>query len=349
MAAMSLKPTEALLVTSRGTEPTNGLYRWTQRGGSWTGVQLATVSHMQALAGHPSLPVVYGTAGVGQDGTLHGWRLAGDSATSLGEKPSGGAEPCHLAVDPSGRLLVITNYTASALGVQHLAPDGSFDGPIELVPLVGSGPETDRQEAAHPHQALFHDGKLFVVDLGADLLREFAVDPGKNGASALTPLRTTAVPAGSGPRHAAILPDGRFALSGELGANLLVGRPGEAVSAWANIPASTRTGPAKTRHTRNYPGDIQRALAGRHVYVANRGYETISTFDVSGQTPVLVSELDAAVDWPQHMLVTSSHLLIAGWDSSRVVAMPLNDGQPGPAESVFECAGAGWLLLQPRT
>lgn len=345
MAGVSLAKGEALLVASRGSGPGHGLYRWTQGVDGWRGRQLATVKQLSALALHPSLPVVYGTSGMGQEGSIHAWRLAGDTATSLGEKLSDGAEPCHLVVDPTGALLIVTNYTSSTLGIQNLAADGSFDGAIELIKLNGGGPETDRQDDGHPHQAIFHDGVLFVVDLGADLLREYAVDPQKRGAAALTALRDTAVPAGTGPRHAVVLPDGRFAVSGELGSNLVVGRPGDPVGAWASVPSTTRSGPAKTRHTRNYPGDIQRSLDGRFVYFANRGYDTIATFDVSGRQPRMISELDSTVDWPQHLLVRPDHLLIAGWDSSRVVAMPLAGGVPAAAEPVFDCAGAGWLTI----
>lgn len=345
MTGVSLEAGEALLVASRGTTPTHGLYRWVEHDGRWAGTQLATVRQLSALVRHPTLPVVYGTSGMGQEGSIHAWRIEGGTATPLGDKPSEGAEPCHLLVDPDGRLLIVTNYTSSTLAVQNLGPDGSFDGPIELIKLSGGGPEADRQDDAHPHQVLFHNGILFVVDLGADLLREFSLDPRQRGTAALAEMRTTAVPAGTGPRHAVILPDGRFAISGELGSNLVVGRPGDPVSAWANVPSTLRTGPAKTRHTRNYPGDIQRSPDGRFVYFANRGYDTITTFDVSGQTPVLVSELDSSVAWPQHLLVRDGQLLVAGWDSSRVVTLPLGNGRPGTPELVFECGGAGWLFV----
>jgi 6-phosphogluconolactonase (cycloisomerase 2 family) len=342
MAGVELQMGETLLVASRGTGPEHGLYSWVQRDGAWVGTQHATVRQLSALARHPTLPVVYGTSGMALEGMIHAWNVSGD-VVALGEKSSEGAEPCHLVVDPSGRLLIVTNYTSSTLGLQRLAADGGFDGAIELLKLSGGGIDPDRQDDAHPHQVLFHDGVLFVVDLGADLLREYRVDADR---AALIAGRTTAVPSGTGPRHAVVLPDGRFAISGELGSNLVVGRPGDAAEDWANVPSTTRTGAAKTRHVRNYPGDIQRSVDGRHVYFANRSHDTISTFDVSGEMPVLVSERDANVNWPQHLMVQGGHLLIAGWDSSQVVAMKLADGVPGPAFEVFACGGAGWLFIE---
>ncbi len=345
MSEFRLADGQSLLVASRGVFELHGLTRWVQQDGKWRGKTLARVNQLSSLARHPGLPVVYGTSRVGLEGEIHAWRIEGDTAITLGEKSSDGAEPCHLVVDPSGRLLIVTNYSTSTIGVQNLDADGGFDGALELVRLTGSGPDTDRQEAAHPHQAFFVGDTLFVIDLGADLVREFSIDPAARGAAALVTGRTTAVPSGSGPRHAVALSDGRLAISGELGSNLLVGRPGDPPSAWANIKSTLKTGPARTRSRRNYPGDIQPSDDGRFVYFANRGYDTITTFDVSRAEPVLVSELHSAVAWPQHLLVRKDHVLIAGWDSSEVTAMPLSDGKSGPAETVFACQGAGWLLL----
>jgi 6-phosphogluconolactonase len=345
MSAFHLAPGAALLVASRGTGPEHGLTRWVEVDGRWTGTLLATVSQLSSLARHPSLPVLYGTSRMFAEGEVHAWRLDGDRASALGQKSSEGGEPCHLVADPGGRLLLFANYNSCTIGVQRLHPDGGFDGPVHLLRLTGSGPETARQEDAHPHQLFFIGDTLVIIDLGADLVREYAIDLTREGAGALVETRRTALPAGCGPRHAVVLPDGRLAVSGELGSNLVVGRLGARPEAWADVPSTLRSGPAKTRHKRNYPGDIQRSPDGRFVYFANRGYDTVTTFDVTGPLPALVSELDAGVAWPQHLLATRGHLLVAGWDSSAVRAFPLTDGRPAEAVTLFDCAGAGWLTL----
>ncbi|WP_417310694.1 lactonase family protein [Devosia sp.] len=340
-----LKAGEALMVASRGTGPEHGPWRFLEDDGKWTGEQMVAITDLSAMALHPTLPVGYATSKVGADGEIHAFSLTGSGM--LSEKSSSGAEPCHLTVDPSGRLLIVTNYTTSTLGLQPLDSDGAFSGEIALKKLSGGGPEADRQDDAHPHQAFFIGDTLVVIDLGADLVREFRLDFGQSGADMLVALRETAMPAGSGPRHGVALADGRLAISGELGSNLLVGRLGEPVDNWSNVHSTTRTGPAKTRHTRNYPGDIQRSKDGRHVYFANRGYDTIACFDVSTGEPRLVAEQDATVAWAQHMLVLDTHLLVAGWDSSEVVCLPLTDGVPGPAEKLLQCSGAAWVTLLP--
>lgn len=346
MSTLTPAADAALLVASRGDGADAGLYRFAAGTGGWQGKQLGRAVQLSALAPHPSLPCVYGTSGIGP-GTLHAWRIDGDAAVKLADRPSDGREPCDLTVSPDGRLLVACNYASSTLCVQALDDQGRFDGPLSLLPLHGSGPDPDRQEAAHPHQAFFVDKALFVIDLGADLLRRFAYRPDRSGAGALEPVGESRLPAGTGPRHGVVLPDGRFAIGGELASTLAVGRPGDAGDDWRVIASTQRTGPAKTRHTRNYPGDVKRSASGRYVYLANRGHDTIATFDVSGDAPVFVSEHDTGAAWPQHMLVLDSHLLVAGWDSSQVVALPLTDERPGPAEPLFDCSGPGWLIKAP--
>jgi len=313
-------------------------------GGRWDGEHLARVDQLSALAWHPSLPVIYGVSGTGHDGAVHAWDVSGNDALPLTASPSGGAEPTHLAVDPHARMLVVTNYATSTLGVWPLAEDGSPLGAGELIMLSGGSIDPDRQNASHPHQVVFNGDMLYVVDLGADLLRTFAVAKHGNGADALTPVTEVPVPNGTGPRHLVVLPDGDVALSGELASTVLKGCPDDGESIWQVAPSTERAGPARSRQQRNYPGDIQCSTDGRLVYLANRGHDTVATFVVGGGPPRLIAESDSGVKWPQHLLVAGDDLLVAGWDSSLVTAMRLEDGVPGKHRVLFECAGAGWLL-----
>jgi 6-phosphogluconolactonase (cycloisomerase 2 family) len=294
------------------------------------------------------MPVCYGTAGVNRVGQVLAWRVDEEAAHLLSDVIAGPAElePCHVAVDPAGKVLAVTNYVSGELALWRISDDGALVDPPTRLSLTGSGPEKSRQDGAHPHQAVFattgEDLHLYVVDLGADLLRVFEVRTVGNESVTVSQVRSSSVPAGSGPRHMVFLPGERVALSGELGSNLLVGDLANDV--WESVPSTRRTGPARTRHDRNYPGDIQRSIDGRYVYFANRGYDTISTFDVTGRHPRLVAEHDSTVRWPQHMLVTEDELLVAGWDSSEIVAMPITGGIPTPPSERIPVPGPGWLL-----
>ena len=334
-------PVAGLYVAAHGSGPDRGLYRFLNLDGRWRGELLAVVDGLAALSSHPSLPVVYGVSGTGT-GLVHAWEVSSDGALALSELPTGGVEPCHVVVSPDAGMLVVTNYESGTLSIWRLADDGSLGGTAQLVQLTGSSSDPERQGAAHPHQVTFAEGLVYVVDLGADVVRVFRVSEPDSPAGALTPLLEVAAPRGTGPRHLVTLPSGEVAVSGELAGTVLTGRLDAPAGDWRQSPSSRGT--RLSRPPRNYPGDIQRSADGRFVYVANRGYDTIATFAVGTDAPRRVGECDSLVRWPQHLLVTADDLLVAGRDSSLVVALPLRDGVAGEPRALFECAGAAWLL-----
>ncbi|MBF5080269.1 beta-propeller fold lactonase family protein [Quadrisphaera sp. INWT6] len=179
------------------------------------------------------------------EGLLSTWRLRrGDASRrsapggeQLAEVPSGGAHPCHVAVHPSGRLLVVSDYGGTT-GVVA-AEGGVARRLVQVLEPRGSGPRSDRQEGPHPHSASFlDDGHVVVADLGTDELRVHAVVLGAGGAPARLdpdPVQVVAAPPGSGPRTALVRRRGggaRLHVTGELDATLLAadavgGRLGE--------------------------------------------------------------------------------------------------------------------------
>jgi 6-phosphogluconolactonase len=286
---------------------------------------------------------VYGVAGTPQDGWLHAWRVDG-AATRLAEVSTGGGEPCHLAVDPQGRWLVVANYATSTLAVWRLADDGSLLGGAHLIALSGSSVDPDRQEAAHPHQVVLDGDVAYAVDLGADVVHVFTVRSSGDAGDVLTPLRDVAVPTGTGPRHLVRLRDGLVALSGELLSTVLAGRLDGSGADWSVASSTGRGARPAPPYERNYPSDIACSPDQRLVYLANRGHDSVSTFDVTSGEPVLVGEADVGGRWPQHLMVRGDDLLVAARDSNRVCALSLDDGVPTSSRVLLECPGATWLL-----
>jgi 6-phosphogluconolactonase len=331
-----------LYVAGSGSAPEHGLYRFSLRDDAWSGTQLAAVPALTSLAAHPGLPVVYGTAGTASTGTVLAWGVGQDEASLLSSIPSAGTEPCHLAVDPHGRWLAVANYSSGSVAVFGLAENGSISDREQLLELTGSGVDPDRQEAAHPHQVVVDGDLAYVPDLGADRIRVYRCDG--DAGSQFVPEHELEVPVGTGPRHLAVLGGGRVAVSGELRSTILTGTVRDPDSPWRNAASTGRTLPPSAAPTRNYPGDITASPDRGLAYLANRGYDTVSTFAVGGEEPVLVGELDAGVRWPQHLLLAGDELLVAGRESSQVVALTLQHGVPVSSRALFDCPGAAWLL-----
>lgn len=331
-----------LYVAGYGFGPDYGLHRFLSVGGHWAGELLVEVAELEALVQHPALPVIYGVSGTGA-GIVRAWYVSGDGAQLLSEASTAGVKPCHVAIDATGRILVVANFETASIAIWALAHDGTILGAPRLIELSGSSVTPERQNGPHPHQLVFAHSSLFVVDLGADVVHIFSISPLQSGADSLNIVRRVAVPAGTGPRHLVALAHGKIALTGELGSTVIFGQLEGHPPNWYSSP-STEHARSAIGQSRNFPGDIQRSPDGQLVYVANRGSDTIATFTLAAQVPVMVSELDSSVRWPQHLLLANDQLFVAGRDSSTVVALSLVDGVPVESHALFECLGAAWLL-----
>ncbi|MCU1439345.1 MAG: hypothetical protein JWP85_342 [Rhodoglobus sp.] len=338
-------PSLNLFVAGRGEAAQHGLHLATEEGGEWKLRQLDTVVQLAALCAHPRLPIIYGLSGMGP-GRVHAWDVTdvvrGGEAVPIAHQDSLGDIPCDLAVDPTGRLLIAANYgfegTGGSLTVWPLDERGRLEGEGLALPLSGSGSDPSRQGVAHPHQVVFHGGVLFVPDLGAESIRRYRIEP------ELREIESIPTPTGTGPRHMVVLGGGAIVVSGELAGTIAVGRVDTDDPGWRVERGSLLSGPATTRSERNYPGDVKVSRDQGFVYFANRGYDTIATFALDSGGPRLIGEVELDAEWPQHILVRDDHLLVAAWDGSAVMRLPLVGGIPQSPELAFECDGAGWLL-----
>jgi 6-phosphogluconolactonase len=205
---------------------------------------------------------------------------------------TGGTNPAHLALDPTGRFLVTANYGAGSVAVVPVRPDGSLGARTDLVALTGEpGPHRTEQATSHPHQCAFDPGGRFVAvpDKGLDRVFLFRLDTATGAlAAAVQPFAKTR--AGAGPRHLAFHPRLPFAwVVNELDSTVAAYRVGaagglEPIQILPSIPAS---------FTGNNSGSgIVVSASGRFVFVSNRGHDSVGAFRVDETTGML-----AAVAW----------------------------------------------------
>ncbi|GAA1019345.1 hypothetical protein Aple_048530 [Acrocarpospora pleiomorpha] len=263
------------------------------------------------LAAHPKLPVLYVVSEI-DDGRIS---IVQDFET-VESRSSGGASPCHAAVDPAGAWLAVSNYMDGVLSLHRLDAEGRFAGPALEFPHHGSGPDQDRQLGPHAHQAVFDpDNILHVSDLGTDEIRRYRVD---DEVEVLPPVRLTP---GSGPRHMDCRDD-RWYVVGELD-----GMVRAYDTDWKEL---ART-PATRTDLQNYPSHLE--LHGEHLYVGNRGPNTISVFDP--ETLELLAEVPSGGTWPRHFAFADGKLYVANQHSGEVAEFRLADGVPEPTGAVI--------------
>ncbi|GII42277.1 lactonase family protein [Planotetraspora phitsanulokensis] len=282
------------------------------------------------VTAHPRLPLLYAVLEREAGGVAV---FADDPAGPrlLVEHSSGGSLPCHVAVDPAGARLAVANYGDGTVAVFQLAADG-MPGPEPLLfPNEGHGPDPDRQEGPHAHQAVFGpDGVLHVTDLGTDEVRRFLPDmtPHPGGPVRLTP--------GSGPRHF-VHHEGHWYVAGELD-----GMVGVYDEDWREVIRV----PASGSDARNHPSHIAVSEDGRRLYVANRGPDTLSVFAFDGARPVRVAEAPAGGTWPRHFALDDDRLYVANQRSDAIAVLRLEDGVPTATGTTIETGSPSCVLTR---
>ena len=258
--------------------------------------------------------------------------------TRLDRRASQGGAPCHLSLHSSGRLLFVANYAGGNVAVFPVQPDGRLGEAIGGVKFEGSGPDPDRQEASHAHMILpdASGRHVIVSDLGADRLDSYAVDV---GTGALRRVGEAPVPAGAGPRHVAFSPDGTqvYALY-ELTSRLAVYAYDSETGAFAKTQTLAASRPSG--EMRNYPAHVAASPDGRHVYVSNRGYDSLAVFAVDPDTRrlSLAQTEPTGGAWPRHFALDPSgrFLLVANQNSGTVVSFAVEGGRLEPTGHVVE-------------
>ncbi|MFC4589742.1 lactonase family protein [Sphaerisporangium corydalis] len=307
-----------------------------EEGGVLKALAETTAPGPSFLALHPRLPVLYAVL-EREEGGVAAYSADPDGPGLLADGSSGGSYPCHLAVDPAGKWLAVANYGDGTVAVYRLGSSGLFDGRPRLFPHQGHGPDPARQAEPHAHQAVFGPGRvLHVSDLGTDEIRRhlLAAEPELHpeGPVRLTP--------GSGPRHM-VRDEDRWYVAGELDGMVTV-----LDAEWrelGRVRASGSAGPNLVSH-------IELSADGRHLYVANRGPDTIAVFAVeagAGAGLVPVAEVGCGGLWPRHFALAGEHMYVANQRSDTVVTLLLRDGVPEPTGEAFQVGSPSCVLVAP--
>ncbi len=192
-----------------------------------------------------------------------------------------GADPCHLAIDATGRVLAVANYTGGNFVLLPVT-DGQLAPPMAV--LAGSstrsGPNKARQSGPHAHAVVFDPTNQFLVgaDLGLDRLFVSRVDPSAARSEAAAPTGVAVAP-GAGPRHFAFHPNGRLAYSINELDSTVTSFSWDAKSGTLTAGRSVSTLPAEG-HANSSTAEIAVHPTGRFLYGSNRGHDSIAAFAI---------------------------------------------------------------------
>ena len=280
---------------------------------------------------HPRGDILYSITDPDGEGLVSALSLdrASGELTLMNQQSTQGGYPCYVAVDPSGRSVVVANYEGGSVSSYPLASDGSLGAAVSFFQHVGSSIDTSRQQEPHAHCfKIASDGRFaFAADLGADQVMIYALDA---STGAMTPAEQpfARVLAGGGPRHFTIAPDNRHAyVINELG-NTITTFAYDAARGLLLEQGMVPTLPDgydDVTHT----ADLALTPSGRFLYGTNRGHNSIAMFTRDVETGALTPngiEPSRGV-MPQNLTITPDGklLFIANTTGDNVVAFHIAD------------------------
>ncbi|MGA9865626.1 MAG: lactonase family protein [Acetobacteraceae bacterium] len=216
------------------------------------------------------------------------WVDVGERLLLRGRLALPGAVPCHVDVDPTGRLAAVACYASGDVLLCALVEDGSPSAVVGATRHEGSSVNPARQAGPHPHAVRFSPagGFLIVPDLGTDHVWVHTV---RDGALGDAPWRWKG-PAGSGPRLLLFAPDGRHALLVlEMASAVCSLRWHDGRLELAQLASSLRAAHAGA----NTASGLRLHPSGRLFAVSNRGADRIAlfSFDPADGAIALVDEV----------------------------------------------------------
>ena len=202
----------------------------------------------------------------------------------LNSLDTGAPGPAHVTVDKTGRMVVVANYTGGSVAAFRLQDDGRLAGRTALIQHEGSSTNKQRQSEPHAHSVNFSTDNRVVVaaDLGMDKVMIYRADPATGKLTANDP-PFAAVAAGSGPRHLAFHPSGKYAY--------VINELSSTVTALAYDPATSGLREIQTISTlpegysgESYTAEVLVHPSGAFLYGSNRGHDSIAVFRIDQGT-----------------------------------------------------------------
>ena len=248
--------------------------------------------------------------------------------TFLNEVASGGAGPCHLTVDKTGKYVLVANYGGGSLAVFPILSDGRLGNDTAFVQHKGASVDPQRQEGPHVHSVYMSPDNRFVIsaDLGLDEVFVYRFDAGKGTLAPNIP-PSAKVSSGAGPRHFAFTPNGKFGYVIDEMQSTITPFAYEAAKGALDVlqPVSTLPQDFKGEST---AAEVAVHPSGKFLYASNRGLDTIAVFSVNSKkgTLTLLAQVPTLGKTPRSFTIdpTGAYLFVANQDSDNVVQFRIN-------------------------
>jgi 6-phosphogluconolactonase len=265
-----------------------------------------------------------------KSGAISAFAIDGKSGklTFLNQVPSEGAGPCYVALDKTGKYVLVANYDSGSVAVFPVLKDGKLGEPSSVVQHSGHGADPQRQEGPHAHEIELSSDNRFAIaaDLGLDELLVYKFDPAKGTLTANDPPFGKLDP-GSGPRHFAFHPSNRFLYVTNEMTSTATGFSYDAAKGTLSKLNSVSTLPESFKGS-NDTAELEVHPDGGFFYVSNRGHDSIALFAIDSVTGAhkFVETVSTGGKTPRNFAIDPSgdYLFAANQKSDNIVIFKID-------------------------
>lgn len=255
---------------------------------------------------------------------IYAYRIKENGKLSLlNSQDIAGDYACHLAIVKN--KLLVANYVSGNILSYSILNDGSLAACQQVLQHEGTGPNKERQEAAHAHMVCpFGKDQMYIVDLGLDKAKAYYLDKETNKWK-VSPKYDIQIELGSGARHMIMDAEEQFSyvlseLTGEIYTVSKQNGKNKVIQKISFIPE-------------NYDGEFGGAAIrlhpnGKYLYASCRGTDSITTFKLNEDTKCLellgIQSSEGETPRDFNIDPTGKYLIAANQDSNSLVVFEID-------------------------
>lgn len=306
-------------------------FRFDPKTGETSDLKLAAeIKNPSFLAIHPDGRHLYSVSEVDGEGGISAFEInvAEGTLKHLNATSTQGGSPCHLVVDKTGKFVLAANYGGGSVCVVPIREDFTVGPTVSFIQHEGKSITPERQAGPHAHSVNLDAANkhAFVADLGLDKVLIYKFDE-KTGA--LTPGEQAAIDIapGSGPRHFAFHPSGKYAYVIN---EILMTVTAMKYDAAHGTLKEIETVPTISEAVRPEfsTAEVVAHPSGKFLYGSNRVHDTIAVFTIDEATGKLkrIANEPTRGKTPRNFALdlTGSYLFAENQASNTVVVFKIN-------------------------
>ncbi len=234
----------------------------------------------------------------------------------LNKVSSQGAHPCHIAIDPAGKKVAVSNYTGGTVALFNILSNGGLSHASQVFD------HNHEDVVSHAHSSQFFDDRLYVADLGTNAVVEYQAEKDEYKLVTSSMLNLTE---NAGPRHFTLSEKGDFMYIINEYANTITSAVKKNGKFHLLKHDSTL---AEAFNGKSFCADIHLSEDEQFLYGSNRGENSIVVFkrDKSNGTLQKIQTVSTHINWPRNFTLAPNgkFLLVANQKSNNISVYSIN-------------------------